>query len=200
MRKSYCAGFSGAVLTAALLLAAASSATTLLRLTVEKMSVQAEMIVVGDVTEVKSQWNTAGTMIYTFVAVDVTQCIAGACGETVKIKQRGGSVGQWSMPIPGMPRFVVGQKVLLFLEKDPEGVPGYAYVLGMCQGMFLIAKDAKDGQSMAVQQGGAALADVGVDGVIRVLPGEKPLKVPLKNLLKKIKTALKNLSKGEVKP
>lgn len=195
MRKSY-----GAWFFAMLLLAAPSSATTLLRLTVEEMSVQAEMIVVGEVTEVQSQWNAARTMIYTYVTVDVAQCIAGACGDTVKIKQRGGSVGQWSLPIPGMPKFVAGQKVLLFLEKDPEGVPGYAYVLGMCQGMFVITKDAKEGKDVAVQQGGAALADVGADGVIRVLPGEKPLKVVLKNLLKKIKTALKNLSKGEVKP
>jgi hypothetical protein len=193
-----------AALAAALLVTAGlAEATTLLRMSVEDMAAAAEMVVVGEVTEVKSSWNDANTTIHTFTIFKIEQCIKGTCGETVALKQRGGTVGEMTLYIPGMPQFSKGLKALLFLEPDPEGEPGFYYVVGMCQGMFVIETDVETGKQTAVQQGGASLADVDTDGVIRIMGPQTPARMPLWKLIKRVKKSvkLKKPSKlPEVKP
>ncbi len=186
-----------------LLLAARVEATTLLRMSVEDMTAAAEAVVVGEVTDVKSSWNEAQTTIYTVVVFKVDQCLAGTCQDAFLIKQRGGTVGEMTLHIPGMPQFTKGQKALVFLEPDPEGVPGFFYVVGMCQGIFDIETDGQSGNPLAVQQGGAALAEVDGDGMIRILGPQTPAKMPLGKLIKRIKSAVlskKPVKKAEVKP
>lgn len=183
--------------------AARVEATTLLRMSVEDMTAASEAVVVGEVTDLKSSWNEAQTTIYTMVIFKVDQCLSGTCGDTIMIKQRGGTVGEMTLQIPGMPKFSKGQKALLFLEPDPEGVPGFYYVVGMCQGIFDIQTDGQTGKLVAEQQGGAALAEVDADGVIRILGPQAPAKLPLVKLIKRIKHAALSKTpakKLEVKP
>jgi len=180
-----------------------AEATTLLRMSIEDMTAAAEAVVVGEVTDVKSAWNDGHTTIHTFVTFKVSQCIAGTCGDTIMLKQRGGTAGEMTLHIPGMPRFSKGLKALLFLEPDPEGEPGFHYVVGMCQGIFVIETDGGSGKQVAVQQGGAALADVDSDGMIRILAPQAPAKMPLKKLIKRVKKAAlskKPAKTVEVKP
>ena len=68
---------------------------------------------------------------------------------------------------------------------------GFYYVVGMCQGMFVIETDVETGKQTAVQQGGAALADVDKDGVIRILGPQTPASMPLWKLIKRVKKAVK---------
>lgn len=185
------------------MLAVRVEATTLLRMSVEDMTAAAEAVVVGEVTDVKSSWNEAQTTIYTVVVFKVDQCLAGTCADAFLIKQRGGTVGEMTLHIPGMPQFAKGQKALVFLEPDPEGVPGFYYVVGMCQGIFDIETDGQTGKQAALQQGGAALAEVDDDGMIRILGPQAPAKMPLGKLIKRIKSAAlskKPAKKVEVKP
>ena len=180
-------------------LTTASWATTLLKMSIDKMSAEAAAVVVGEVEGMTSEWSPDQTTIFTTITVKVTDCVAGECSDTMLVKQRGGTVGEATLYIPGMPKFSQGQKVLLFLDHSYEGEAGYYSVVGMCQGMFLIEKEKVSSKKNAVQQGGAALAGAGADGVIRILePGEqKPMKIPLKKLLKKIRNAMKTLSKAK---
>jgi len=175
-----------------------STATTLLKLSVEEMSRQAELIVTGKVTQVASQWSSDQTTIYTFTTVQVMKCVAGACGEKVLLKHRGGTVGDRTLSIPGTPELSQGQEVLLFLRKDPEGEKGYFAVVGMCQGLFAIEKGKGGQQATAVQKlGDVALAEPGEAGSIKITPGKEPIKMPLKSLLITIKNGRKALPKSE---
>jgi hypothetical protein len=185
--KTFLAGAAAAA--AVFFLPAPSPATTLLKLSIEKMSVEADAVITGEVTGVQSAWRSDQTTIDTTTTVKVAECIAGPCTDEMKLMHRGGTVGDNALYIPGMPQFKQGQNVLLFLRKDPEGRQGVWAVFGMCQGMFVIEKDAKDGKLYAQQQGGAALAEPDKSGTIKTLPAQEPLRIPLKNLVKKIKKA-----------
>lgn len=174
-------------------------ATILLKLSVEKMTVESDAIIMGEVTEVKSQWNAQQTTLYTYTTIKVSRCIDGSCTDKMHLKHRGGSAGGKTLHIPGMPQFTCGQKVLLFLRKDPEGQQGFYAVFGMCQGMFVISKDKKSGKVYAVQQHGASIAQIGAGGVIKTDDDFRPLKIPLKKMIKKIKKTIKEHSTGEGK-
>jgi hypothetical protein len=176
-------------------------ATTVLKMSIEKMSLEAVAVIVGDVVDTKSAWTPEQTTIYTTITITVTKCVAGECPDTVRIKQRGGTAGETTLYIPGMPKFSQGQKVLLFLDHSYEGEPGHHSVIGMCQGMFAIEK--KEGEEMlAVQQGGAALAGPDASGVIRILghDKQKTIVMPLDNLIKKIKNAIHAAAKNKENP
>jgi hypothetical protein len=179
------------------LLPEASSGTTLLRLSIEKMSREAAAIVVGEVEKETSGWNAQQTTIYTYTTVKVERCIAGFCTEKMLLKHRGGTVGETTLYIPGMPRFSRGQKVLLFLRFDPEGQPGYHAVFGMCQGMFELRENDEDGKTYAVQQGGATLVEPDERGKLGVAVDAKPLELPLERLIERIEKARKDQKTGE---
>ena len=180
------------------LLTVTAPATTVLKMSIDKMSLEAALVVVGEVTDATSAWTPDQTTIYTTITIKVTKCVAGECGDTVLIKQRGGTVGEATLYIPGMPKFSQGQKVLLFLDHSYEGEPGHHSVIGMCQGMFVIEKK-KGGGKLAVQQGGVALAGPDKSGVIRILghDEQKTIVMPLGKLIKKVKSALKIASKSK---
>jgi len=135
-----------------LVLSTVAGATTLLRLSVEKMSVDSEIVVRGHVSWDYSVQPDPDGPIYTLTGVEVGRCIAGDCPEAVELRHRGGTVGDLTLYIPGMPDFSPGQEVLLFLEPDWEGVPGYHSVVGMAQGFFLVVTEPVTGTKLAVQQ------------------------------------------------
>jgi len=170
-----------------------AQATTLLKLTVEKMSAEAAAVVVGEVTAQRSEWNAAQTAIYTYTTVAVGQCVAGACaaGTKVIVKHRGGTVGDRTLYIAGTPAFAVGQKVLLFLRDDPEGEQGVVSVYGMCQGMFVLGAQKGAAPPTAVQAlgDGVALAEPSPAGVIAIVPSKGPIKMTLKKLVVTVKKA-----------
>jgi hypothetical protein len=195
--KTFLAGAAAAA--AVFLLPAPSQATTLLKMSIEEMSVEADAVITGEVTGVQSAWRSDQTTIDTTTTVKVAECIAGPCTDEMKLMHRGGTVGDNTLYIPGMPQFKQGQNVLLFLRKDPEGRQGVWAVFGMCQGMFVIEKDAKDGKLYAQQQGGAALAGPGPTGTIGILPDQKPARILLKKLIARIKKAVSAAEKGEGK-
>ncbi len=164
-----------------------SPATKLLKMSIEDLTLKAESIVIGDVVEVDSGSRRDQTTIDTTITVKVSDCLKGSCTPEMVIVQRGGSDGFGTLYIPGMPRFIEGEKVLLFLRLDPEGRLGKWSVVGMCQGIFNIEKNNKDGRLYAQQQGGAALAAPGPSGRIEIIHNQKPLKILLKNLILTIK-------------
>jgi hypothetical protein len=174
-----------------------AGSTTLLKMSVERMSRDAVMVVQGHVA-----WDYAAeadptSPIYTYTGIEVSRCIAGTCPETVTLKHRGGTVGEWTLYIPGMPRFTPGQEVLLFLEADPEGEEGMYYTMGMVQGYFHITTDPETGVKSATQQlGGVTLAAPGPTGQIVPVHGVKPVVLELEALVERIRQARETAPEG----
>ena len=126
-----------------------AGSTTLLKLSVEQMSEEAALIVHGHVAWNYTTRNEAEGPIYTYTGFEVETCVAGECPDAVTLKHRGGTVGDLTLYIPGMPRFADGQEALLFLRPDPEGEEGRWAVFGMVQGFFHVVTEPASGEKLA---------------------------------------------------
>lgn len=164
-----------------------AGSTTLLRLSLEKMSKDATMVVQGHVS-----WDYAARPDpqgppYTYTGIEVSRCIAGDCPDTVVLRHRGGIAGGLHLFIPGMPRFEPGQEVLLFLREDYEEVDGLHAVLGMVQGLFLVVTEPVSGKKLAVQQlGNVTLAAPDEKGSIKPVGKVAPMVMELEAMIKEI--------------
>ncbi len=112
----------GCLLSAVLWVAPIVSATTLVPLDLETMVAHSDSIVMGRVVTVSASWDTNHAGIYSVVAVDVDEPLKGVAEPRVVIHQRGGTVGEWHEQILGSPSFLIGESVLLFLERRNPGV------------------------------------------------------------------------------
>lgn len=165
-------------------------ATTLLKLSVDRMSAEAAMVITGHVAWDYSTRQGEDSPVYTFTGVEVQTCVVGKCPETVTLKHRGGTVGDFTQVIPGMPRFLPGQRVLLFLRQDPEGEPDMYAVFGMVQGFFLVLPDPETNEKIAVQQlEGVTVAAPGPDGTIVPEDDARPVIMELEQLVAWIRAA-----------
>ncbi len=128
-----------AVLIAALCSAAPASATTVLPVTIDQLARGSDVIVHGVV--LASEPHTVDgneRHIRTRVVIDVTTLLKGARGtKSITLDLPGGNVGDWTMQIPGMPRFAVGEELVVFLERTKRS---YA-ISGMSQGKFSVFTD-----------------------------------------------------------
>ena len=117
---------------AALALSSPASASLILALDLPTLVTRADQISVVDVVSTKAAWNPEHDRIVTTIDVTVVDCWKGAAapGSHVQIVQAGGTVGELTMRIEGMPHFQPGERALLFLRGKAE----HASVVGMAQG------------------------------------------------------------------
>ncbi|RME22012.1 MAG: hypothetical protein D6806_13645 [Deltaproteobacteria bacterium] len=136
-------------------------ATVLLPLQVEDMARLAPLVVIGEVNEVRCEWNEKHTKIYTTATITVKEVLKGRKAlSTVTVRTIGGRLDDVVAEPAGMPRFSVGERVAVFLEPRKDG-KGYNTV-GMYLGKYQIAKDPSTGREIAVRpSGGAGVAFAG---------------------------------------
>src|SRR5262245_355222 len=83
--------------------------------------VTSRAIVTGRVVSIKSAWDDAHAMIWTYVEVSTDDVLKGQLQQgTIVLKQLGGSLGDSGMLISGQPGFAVGERVLLYLNTGPD--------------------------------------------------------------------------------
>lgn len=89
--------------------------------TLAELAGAAELIVVGTVEEMSSQWNAEGNQIHTDVRVSVQKCVKGPWRPgQVTIRVAGGRVDDVVQSLSAGPRFEAGEEVLVFLERADE--------------------------------------------------------------------------------
>ncbi|HYO16421.1 MAG TPA: hypothetical protein VE685_24750 [Thermoanaerobaculia bacterium] len=121
-------------------------ASTFVALSRGELVAQSDAIVEGEVLKVNSFWSRSGRMIVTEALVRVTDKIAGNAPTVVAVRTFGGEVGGFLVEAHGFPKFQVGERVVLFLQDQPNGT---AEVTGYRQGQFQIVRD-KAGVQIAV--------------------------------------------------
>jgi hypothetical protein len=138
---------------AALAISAPASASLILALDLPTLVTRSDQISVVDVVSTKAAWNAEHDRIVTTIDVTVVDCWKGAAapGSHVQIVQVGGTVGELTMRIDGMPRFQRGERALLFLR----GKTGNASVVGMAQGKRPMSREAGRWMVGAPERGGA---------------------------------------------
>jgi hypothetical protein len=113
---------------------------------IESLAQQADAIVVGKVTSVRSEWNADKTKIITKVSLDVDEYVKGqAAGKTLVITHMGGEVDGVGELYTNAPHFSAGEDVLVFVKKDSKN---NLNVTGGNEGKFSVTKNETTGERM----------------------------------------------------
>jgi hypothetical protein len=135
-----------AFLLAMLLAAAPGYSTSMFQVGLADLSVGAEKIVQARVTAVVQQWNTAHTVIYTYIRMNILDdLLSDTTDNEVILSQPGGKVGTLALAVSGTTTYSVGESDVLFLVRDPAN-PGAYQTVGMYQGKYKIYTDASNVQ------------------------------------------------------
>ena len=123
-------GWSAAAL---LLSCSALPATTIPRLTFEQLIDASDMIASGRVTQTWGAWDAEHKYIWTHYVMNVEDSAKGSRIATVEFAEPGGNAGGSAMMIPGTVRYAVGESVVVFLSRMPNG---YLRTTGWAQGKY----------------------------------------------------------------
>jgi hypothetical protein len=183
------------VLLAALQICAATSAsaTTLERMSVAKMTQAAQLVVRAQCVANSTGWD--GGEIWTFTSFAVEDAWKGApsgAAQQLTVRLLGGSVGNLSSTVSGVPRFRPGEEVILFLQSTARG--DYS-IVSWVQGTFRIRRDARSGAEIVVQD--TAVFDT-YDPATRQFDVEGIRNLPVGALRMRVQSALATQS-GEKK-
>ncbi len=119
-----------------------------------------DLILQGTVIDRESRWtvNQAGNrVIKTYFTVRVRETVKGAPVETITLEFFGGTVGDRTMSIAGMPTFVKGQRAWFFVRRNGRVFCPLAYVH---HGAYLVQADAASGSERVLRLNGVPLRSV----------------------------------------
>lgn len=119
-------------------LAPLAQATTVQRLSFEELTDNSDVIVAGEVTKSWSAWDAGHHYIWTHYEVSVASAQKGGGTKTVEVAEPGGVAEGLGMAIAGTVQYKVGDSVMVFLKKMPNGV---MRTTGWAQGKYTV--DAK---------------------------------------------------------
>jgi|HubBroStandDraft_4_1064222.scaffolds.fasta_scaffold407186_2 hypothetical protein len=139
---------------AALALVAASSAaiypparaTTLKRMSVPDLSRAAHVVVRARSVTSSTRWD-AGE-IWTFTTFDVEETWKGFAPAQITVRLLGGSAGNFTSTVSGVPRFAPGEELILFLERT---LAQDFSIVSWMQGTFRIAHNRTTGEEIITQ-------------------------------------------------
>jgi matrixin/all-beta uncharacterized protein len=139
--------FLAILLTALLLSPFHASATVIIPVSEDDLARHATAILVGRVKGIESYWDAGAEQVFTHITVTPQEILKGALGEgDITLKQIGGTVGNLRSWLEGSPEFIVGEKVLLFLDTNQDGS---ACVAHLYQGKFSLFTDPDTGLEFA---------------------------------------------------
>jgi hypothetical protein len=108
-------------------------ATTVQKLSFDRLIAEADLIVRGRVEELKSQQAPDRRSVTTVITVSIERQFKGPEVSAVTIEQPGGSMGDIAQGVPGLPEFSSGEDVVLFLKRQRGGT---FKIVGGKQGKF----------------------------------------------------------------
>jgi hypothetical protein len=146
------------VVALALLVPAPGHATTLVRLELDQMIDMAEGIFTGTAVFSEVVPSQDGKSPFTFVTFDVESVLKGVFpGRHVTLRLHGGTLGDTTTIVHGMPEFGVGETYLVFVHGN--GVDA-SPVLGWVQGQYQVVREALSGKPILVDWKGAPILGI----------------------------------------
>ena len=142
------------LLLAAAMFSVPAQATTLIRASVDDLVKANETVMIGEVVDVHSYWNSDSSFILTDVMIRPTQVLKGTIrkGGMITLTQMGGTVGDLTTLILGGPELSIGQSYVLFLNQENlPGAEGVTTIRDHCQGVFNIEM-TQNGEVRAISQ------------------------------------------------
>jgi hypothetical protein len=123
--------------------AAPGRATTIVKMSDQDLVQSARAIVVADVQSLSSRWSEGN--VYTHVELKVREAWAGPfrTGDTIVVRQLGGTVGAVTQALAGSPGFRTGERAVLFLDTWSDGALRVAH---LSLGKYDLSKEKKTGR------------------------------------------------------
>jgi hypothetical protein len=124
----------------AFLFSPSARATTVLTPSFDELVAEAELIFTGRVTAQHAEWRQVGgkRSIVTLVIFEVLDVLKGKSGRTIELQFLGGRIGDAELRVDLMPKFVIGDRAVLFVEKNgAQASP----LVGFCHGKFGVLSD-----------------------------------------------------------
>jgi hypothetical protein len=119
----------------ALALLPVTRATTIPRLTFEQLTDGSEIVAAGRITGSWAAWDSDRRYIWTHYSLSVTDLAKGIRASSVEFAEPGGAVGDRVMSIAGTVTYGVGDRVVVFLSRMPNG---YLRTTGWAQGKYML--------------------------------------------------------------
>ncbi len=123
-----------------LLMSGVARSTTVIPPTFESLVSGANTIFVGEVMNVRSVWTAtpSGRAIVTQVTFKVEDTWKGAAGAVTQLEFLGGTIGETTMEVVGMPEFHEGQRGVLFVSSQ---VRAASPLVGFWHGRMRVERD-----------------------------------------------------------
>jgi hypothetical protein len=119
-------------------------------ITATELAVESEVVVVGQVISIRSEWGGDRSYIFSEVTIDVEEFVKGEQnGRIITLRHLGGEVDEVGELYSHTARFLPQEEVLVFLKRDPRGV--FQVAKGE-HGKFSITRDQNTGRRM-VEEG-----------------------------------------------
>ena len=148
----------------ALLSALSLSATTIVPMSVERLTHASTSVVVAQAADSWTEWNADRTLVFTITRFNVSQSLKGAADRTVTVRQMGGRAEHYEQKVAGVRHWQSGEQAVLFLRPSEAG-DGTMAVTGLMQGDFRVVE--------AADQPGKVMVSNGVVGVHAFDPANK---------------------------
>lgn len=140
-------------------LAPALRATSVVPPNFPELVAEADAIYRGQVTEIQARRVARGasSVIKTFVTVSIERALKGAAQESITLEFLGGTIGEESMEVSGVPRFAVGERGIVFVQKNGQQ---FCPLVRLAHGTYRIEQDAVAGREFVARANRAPLHDV----------------------------------------
>ena len=149
-------------LTVLLGLSRTAAPTSVVAPTFDELVARAESVFVGRVVALRSTWvdSRAGRAIVTDVTFAIERTVKGPVYAERSLEFLGGTVGDDTLRVSGMPEFHVGDRDVLFVADTGRPV---SPLVGFMYGRFRVLRDSRTGTEVVRTHDGRPLA--GVDEV-----------------------------------
>ena len=123
-----------------LFLSALLPATTIVPVSVERLTRESTHIVEAQASQSWSQWNPQHSLIFTYTRFQVARALKGQAPTTIVVKQPGGSADGYTQKVAGVRHWRNGDQAVLLLRPSQE-LDGTLEVTGLMQGNFIVHKN-----------------------------------------------------------
>jgi hypothetical protein len=166
----------------ALLFLPAVRATTLARLSLDRLAAGSDAVARVRCAGVESRWESAS--IWTVTTFDVVETMKGNLPGQIAVRLPGGRVGHLTAAVDGTPKFSPGGEAVVFLERSRAG--GFT-VAGWVEGTFRISRDPRTGVETVTQDSSAFAV---FDTATRTFRAEGIRRMPIEEFRARIAAAV----------
>jgi hypothetical protein len=142
---------------ASVLVAPAALGLSVIPPTFEVLVAEAEVAIEGEVVAVRSEMaeHQGRPLVYTYVTIRVLDSMKGAPDQTIELRMLGGTVGDFTMQVSGVPKFRAGDHDLFFIVGNGSY---FCPLVGVTHGYYPIGTDEVDGTPVVRRSNGEPLA------------------------------------------